>query len=188
MAVSDWMPVEKFQAEKPDLLSAKAKNRHITTMLVSQESATKSQGGTGMLKTKLPVALVFLVACMTLSGCPGGMNLNGLNSVTIHNQHDEEITILAVTKIGPVPGAEKQIINNLLPSPIPAGGTFTVSSLLDGEYSISMRYNRDGISQSAGSNKQVLEGGKGYDFYFRPNKSLTAVESSCCLWQWLTGE
>lgn len=94
---------------------------------------------------------------LILAGC-GNTNLNGLNSVTLHNNEDKDITHFSVTRIPDsgvwVSGA------NVLPNPVKPGQTFRVNDIKDGEYCLWCAAS--GIDHRA---RQTLEGGKNFDWY-----------------------
>ena len=107
---------------------------------------------------------VLLVA--GLSGCPlpnEGTNPSGLNSVTLHNSSEHDITFFSVKEddgqYGRTPGF------NLLARPLAPGETFRVDSLEDGEYVFYVAYVTDG-GGSAQYVYQSLNGSTNRDWYF----------------------
>lgn len=132
--------------------------------------------------------LSFIMAAISLAGCPSGAVPGGVNSLTLHNQHNRNITEFSITKTGPVPGGTKaKVVGiNLLQEELAPGDSFRVGNLADGEYSINVIF-RDiqvldsGVQREYCCNNksatQVLEGGKSYDYYFKDTKSVITGNS-----------
>lgn len=133
-----------------------------------------------MERKSLILGFIFILAGGTLTGCPD-TNLNGTNSLTLHNDHDQDIFSFSVTRIGPIdPVSTKGM--NLLPEPLQPGETFRVDNLVDGKYQleISFHYFYDAQHPSYPGYRnpvQSFEGGNNYDWYFTGPKKLNADES-----------
>ena len=113
-------------------------------------------------------AAVLLVATMIgFAGCP--QTEPKLNSLTVHNNLETTITYLSVVRVGDV-GSKVGI--NLLPEPIPHGGTFDLNDLIDGKYDLTV--TTEGYiwkAERSRSFQQTFEGGKHYDWYVNRSKS-----------------
>ena len=134
-----------------------------------------------MRNTSLILGFIVLLVGGTLAGCPD-TNLNGKNSLTMHNNHDYDVTFLSVTRIGPIDPVTKGEGINLLPEPVKPGESFRVDNLEDGKYSIYVKFKYysgyyDRVIDSGKDVTQSLEGGSNYDWYFTGPKNSSSEES-----------
>ncbi len=89
---------------------------------------------------KKVILVLAVLSPLVLSGCPEwGVNPigNDMNTLVVHNQDDddqEDIGFVSVVLVPDECSNDKPQGINLLPEPIPYGGTYAIKNLADGRY------------------------------------------------------
>lgn len=111
------------------------------------------------------VLVLAALSTLVLSGCPkwGTTPGNEMNTLVVHNQDDfgpDDIVFLSIVLVPDECSNDKPLGINLLPEPIPHGGTFTFKNLADGRY-----YCKAQSDDSAETGYVTLAGGTVTDWY-----------------------